>query len=415
MSRRVVVIGAGAIGTGCAHYLAKSGCEVVLIDSDAQGKGATSGNCGNLVYSHLLPLSEPGAVTRALKAIGRGDSPLYIKPRFDPALWRWLLQFALQCNEESMLRSSRALQPIMVSSAKLYDDLMAESPLDCEWEQNGSLYVYETEKGMEEYAEMDQLLANEFGLSATRYDANVLLELEPKLLPGSAAGGWVYDDDVQVRPEKLMSSWREVLEAQGVTIREHCGAKGILRENGVACAVRTEGEDIKADSVVVATGAWTPLLNKELGCRVPVQPGKGYSITMPRPEQCPKNLLLFMEDSVVVTPMQSGYRLGSTMEFSGYDPTLNRRRLDRLMHVAAKYLVEPHGPSITEEWFGWRPMTYDGVPIIDQSPAMRNVVIATGHNMIGLTLATGTGKLVAEMVLGEEPHLDPTPYSLSRF
>ena len=240
MSRRVVVIGAGAIGTGCAHYLAKADCDVTLLDLGEQGKGATSGNCGNLCYSHILPLSEPGAILKALKAIGRGNSPLYIKPRFDPTLWSWLLQFALRCNEKSMLRSARALRPLMESSSTLYEDLMAEASLDCEWDTHGSLYIYQTERAMEEYAEMDRLLGKEFGMSAMRYDAEALLELEPAIRPGTAAGAWLYKEDVQVRPEKLMASWRKVLEAQGVTIQEHCAAKGIVRHKCVASAVITE-------------------------------------------------------------------------------------------------------------------------------------------------------------------------------
>ena len=158
---------------------------------------------------------------------------------------------------------------------------------------------------------------------------------------------------------------------------------------------------------MVATGAWTPLLNRELGCRVPIQPGKGYSITMPRPALCPTFPLIFEEHRVAVTPFASGYRLGSTMEFAGYDDSLNRSRLAILTDAAKLYLKDPLAEPVEEEWWGWRPMTFDGLPVIDRAPAASNVLIAAGHNMLGLSMATATGKLVAELLAGAKPHIDP--------
>ena len=173
-------------------------------------------------------------------------------------------------------------------------------------------------------------------------------------------------------------------------------------------------DKLEADCFVVATGAWTPQLNFEIGCRIPVQPGKGYSITMPRPVLCPGTPLIFSEDKVAVTPMQSGYRLGSTIEFAGYDTTLNPTRLEMLKESARHYLREPYSEPVEEEWYGWRPMTYDGVPFIDRSPRFSNVLIATGHNMLGLSMATATGKLIAEWLSDETPHIDPKPYRIQR-
>ena len=166
---------------------------------------------------------------------------------------------------------------------------------------------------------------------------------------------------------------------------------------------------------MVAAGAWTPLLNRELGCRVPIQPGKGYSMTMPRPAVCPKIPLIFPETRVAVTPFQSGYRLGSTMEFAGYDESLRPERLQLLKDGSEAYLQEPYCEPVLEKWFGWRPMTYDSLPIIDRSPSYENVLIAAGHNMLGLSMATATGKLVAELAGGRTPHVDPSPYRVGRF
>jgi D-amino-acid dehydrogenase len=156
-------------------------------------------------------------------------------------------------------------------------------------------------------------------------------------------------------------------------------------------------------------------LNAELGCRVPIQPGKGYSLTMPRPAVCPTYPLIFEEHRVAVTPFASGYRLGSTMEFAGYDDTLDRSRLGLLTDAAKLYLKDPFAEPVQEEWWGWRPMTSDSVPVIDRAPAASNVLIAAGHNMLGLSMAPATGKLVAEMLSGGATHIDPAPYSLKRF
>jgi D-amino-acid dehydrogenase len=411
---KVVVIGGGVIGAACAHYLNKAGWAVTVLERGEFGMGCSHANCGFVCPSHVLPLAAPGAVGSALRTLFRHDAPVRIKPRFDPALWAWLFRFARRCTAPHVLEAGRAVQALLNSSRRLYDELMREESLDCEWQTNGLLFVFHSQKAMDHYAETDRLLRQSFDLAAKRYDGDALLQLEPALKPG-LAGGWLYKNDAHLRPDKLMSSWQRVLEAHGVTVRTQCEMKGLVRGNGGVRAAATSQGDIPADAVVVATGAWTPLLAEDLGRRVPIQPGKGYSITMPRPALCPKFPLIFEEHRVAVTPMQSGYRIGSTMEFAGYDATLNRQRLDYLRTGASRYLREPFREPVQEEWFGWRPMTYDGKPIIDRSPAFANVWIAAGHNMLGLSMAPATGKLVAELVGKQPPHLDPAPYALSRF
>jgi D-amino-acid dehydrogenase len=276
------------------------------------------------------------------------------------------------------------------------------------------LYVYRTPAEMEKFAETDRMLRQSFQLAATRYGPDALTQLEPALKPG-LAGAWYYEQDAQLRPDKLMSSWRQLLQSMQVTIRVNTEVRGFAcNRHRARAAVTAEGE-LPADAFVVATGARTPMLRKHLGCKIPIQPGKGYSITMPRPGRCAKIPLLFAEHKVAVTPMRSGYRLGSTMEFAGYDSTLNQRRLDLLKAGARPYLHEPFAEPVEEAWYGWRPMTYDGKPIIDRSPAMDNVYIAAGHNMLGVSMAPATGKLIAELVGGDEPHIDPRPFSVMRF
>jgi D-amino-acid dehydrogenase len=212
-----------------------------------------------------------------------------------------------------------------------------------------------------------------------------------------------------------MAELKRVLVGRDVLVAENSEVTGLRVTGGKAVAVDTASGDRPADAVVFATGAWTPKLNSILGCKVPIVPGKGYSITTSRPRVCPAYPLIFEEHRVAVTPFARGFRIGSTMEFAGYDDRLNRDRLRLLRDGAAAYLREPAGDAVQEEWWGWRPMVYDGNPVIDFTPVASNVVIAAGHGMLGLSQATGTGKLVAELLNGGKPHIDVGAYSLKRF
>ena len=164
----------------------------------------------------------------------------------------------------------------------------------------------------------------------------------------------------------------------------------------------------------MATGALTPNFAREVGCAIPIQPGKGYSITMPRPALCPKTPMIFEQHRVAVTPFQSGYRIGSTMELAGYDTQINRTRLDLLKESAEIYLQDPYCDPVEMEWFGWRPLTYDDLPIIDFAPKWNNVLVAAGHGMLGLSMGMVSGKLVDELIRREKTHIDSNWVSFSR-
>lgn len=412
-SRRVVIIGGGVVGACCAYYLARTGRQVVIVDRASFGAGCSHANCGYVCPSHILPLAAPGAIWSTLKTLFKANSPLKVRPGVVLKHWQWFLGFARRCNRDDMLLAGRGIQALLQSSRQLFDELIQKEKLDCEWESRGLLFVFQGERPFEHYARTDELLRNEFGMSAERFDSAALANLEPALKQG-LAGGYLYKSDAHLKPDRLMSELRRVLVSLGVEIRENCEVQGLVKSGGAVAAVRTGSGEIAGAAFVAATGAWTPLLNRELDCRVPIQPGKGYSITMPRPALCPSYPLIFEEHRVAVTPFQSGYRLGSTMEFAGFDATLNRSRLRLLTDAARIYLRNPLAEPVLEEWWGWRPMTFDGLPIIDRAPA-GNLLIAAGHNMLGLSMATATGKLVAELIEGTTPHLDPAPYGLKRF
>jgi D-amino-acid dehydrogenase len=219
-----------------------------------------------------------------------------------------------------------------------------------------------------------------------------------------------------------MTAMAHVLRSRGVEILEETSVSRITLDGGRARAVDTTSGTLEADAVVLAAGARSSAFAAQLGCRIPIQPGKGYSITwntrpgeLPRLRIAPRTPIIFEEFHVAVTPWASGIRVGSTMEFAGYDSTINERRIALFKRVAEENLVEPPRGPIEEEWCGWRPMTFDDLPCIGPAPKVPNVIIAAGHGMIGMATAPASGKLAAELVTGEKPHIDPTPYSLRRF
>ena len=410
---RVVVVGGGVVGAACAYYLRQRGRTVTLIDQGAFGRGCSHGNCGYVSPSHALPLAGPGALWRTLKTLFARNSPVKVRWRFDPAMWRWFWQFAGRCNQRDMILAGHAIQSLLNSSRSLYDELLKETLTDVEWEPSGLLFVIRSQRGMDHYAETDRLLRSEFNLGATRYDGPDLLELEPALLPGSA-GAWRYETDGRLRPDKLMLAWRRALERNGVEIREQCELREFLADGRLVHRMITSGGELEADQIVIATGAWTPRLRRLLGCSIPIQPGKGYSVTMPRPTLCPRFPMIFEEHRVAITPLASTYRIGSTMEFAGYDSSLNPARLRLLRDAAALYLREPLTEPVLESWYGWRPMTPDSLPLIGRAPALKNVFVAAGRGMLGVSMSPATGRLIAELVTGETPHIDPQPYAVGR-
>ncbi len=414
MPRHVVVVGSGVVGAFAAYHLARGGWRVTVIDRGAFGRGCSHANCGYVCPSHVLPLAVPGAVGATLRTLFQQNSPLKVRPATVLANLGWFLGFARRCTEAQMLAAGAAIQALLTSSRRQFADVIESEKLDVEWEAKGLLFVFRSQTGFDHYAPTDDLLRDRFATPARRLDAAELLALEPALLPGNA-GGYHYEGDAHLRPDRLMSELRRVLVGLGVEVRENVPVTGFRIMNDTATAVQTATGDVPADAVVVATGAWTPQLNRALGTKVPILPGKGYSLTMPRPAVCPNYPLIFEEHRVAATPFASGYRLGSTMEFAGYDETLNRARLGILTDAAKLYLRDPLAEPVKEEWWGWRPMTPDGLPVIGRAPAAGNVLIAAGHNMLGLSMAPATGQLVAELLAGGPTHLDPAPYRLGRF
>ncbi|MGL6073637.1 MAG: NAD(P)/FAD-dependent oxidoreductase [Fimbriiglobus sp.] len=414
MADDVLILGGGVVGTACAYYLAKAGKRVTILERKTLGGACSHGNCGYVCPSHVLPLAGPGAMLKTLRTLLQRNGPLKVRPTTLLKNLGWFLGFARRCNSRDQLSAAVGIHAMLTESRRLYDELLSQEKMQVEWETEGMLFVFQTKAAFEHYTEINELLTEKFSRPARSFDADTLLALEPALKPGAASGGYLYECDAQLRPDRLMTEWRRVLVAQGVKIVENCELQDFVEEGNKARAVRTNQGEFTASEMVFALGAWSPLFGKSLGCQMPIIPGKGYSITMPRPKICPKYPLIFEEHSVAVSPFQSGFRIGSTMEFAGYDDTLNPARLELLRAGARLYLQDP-GSGPEEPWTGWRPMLHDGKPIIDRSPKLKNVVIAAGHGMLGISMATGTGRLVADMLTGSKPSLDATAFAANRF
>ena len=409
-----MIVGGGLIGLCSAWYLHRAGWQVTVLDRRTIGGACSHGNCGLVCPSHVLPLTEPGAFKAAIHALLTPSSPFRIRPRLDPALWSWLWNFSRRCNHNSMITAAHAIQALLASGMQEYEALVNDEHIACEWQAKGLLFVYQHAAEFERYEATDKLLSEHFNEPAQKLSTDEVLALEPALR-NTVAGGWYYAHDAHLRPDVLIQSLRRRLEPAGVTFVEECELKSVQGSSYHAQALSTSRGEYTADAFLFACGAWSPQLKEHVGCTIPIEPGKGYSITMPRPKICPQIPLIFPEHRVAVTPMQTGYRLGSIMEFAGYDESIRPERLDLLRKGAMPYLQEPVCQPEISTWFGWRPMTYDSIPIIDVTPRWGNAWIATGHNMLGLSMAPATGRLISEMLSGQAPHIDPSPYRLSRF
>ncbi|MGH8028371.1 MAG: NAD(P)/FAD-dependent oxidoreductase, partial [Arenimonas sp.] len=312
------------------------------------------------------------------------------------------------------LPTARARSALLEASRTLLeDDLVRGQGLDCGFEASGLRYVFRDPDALAK-AQRDLPALADLGISVHTMTGAELEAAEPCLLPG-VAGGLEFPHDAHLRPERFAAELARSVRALGGTIEEGVAVQGFATEGDRVVAVHTDHGLRHGTDVLSALGPWSPALLGLLGLRVPIQPGKGYSITTARPTIAPTVPIVLKERSVCVTAWADGFRLGSTMEFAGYDDSLNRRRLGAIEHAAARYLREPLGPGPREEWFGWRPMVWDDLPLLGRAPRLANLWLAAGHGMLGVTMAAVTGHLLADLVCGRATIVDPAPYAPGRF
>ena len=408
----VLIIGGGAIGLATALALLDAGRGVRILEAGAVGGGASHGNCGTITPSHAPPLAAPGVVAQALRWMFTPDAPLYLKPRVDPALWHWLLRFAARCNPRDWRQSTQARAALLNDARARLADWVGRYGLQCEFEEEGLDYVFRDPRKFQQYVD-ESVVLKTFGIATQVFGGTDYEREEPAMLPG-VAGAIRFPGDARLRPDRYVAELARVVRERGGVIEEQCRVDRLEPMcDGVRLAT-SQGER-KGGDAVIALGAWTPAFARRLGIRAPIQPGKGYSITYSRPARVPRHPMVLKDRSVCVTVWGSGFRLGSTMEFSGHDDTLNATRLAALERGAREFLREPVGAEVHERWCGWRPMTWDDLPLLGRAPGQRKVWIAAGHGMLGISMSTATGQLMADLMTGRPPAFDPSPYRPERF
>ncbi len=430
MSERVefLVIGGGIVGVSCAYYLAERGLRPVVVDRDevCSFTGSTFANAGLIVPSDVEPLAEPGVLSRGLRWMLDPGSPFWFRPRLCPYQWRWLSLFRSACTEARFLAGMRPLRELSVASSGLYDELAASEGPDMTLHRNGWLVVHEDGATHAEAVAFERE-AQRLGVHAEFLEPDELRARVPQL-PRHVVGGIFNRENAHVLPDKCTRALADRARTLGAEFRPKTEvlhleggrdagrrAAGPAGGGGRIRRVVTTRGVVEPDTVVLAAGAWSPHLTRPLGFDLPVQPAKGYSITVPRPDGFPELPLYLAERHICITPMDDTIRMAGTLELSGYDTTMRPRRLRGIVRGAAALL----GPLAEQEptllWRGPRPLSPDGLPFIGRSPRHENLVIATGHCMIGLSLGPATGKLVAQIVTREEPDVDVRPFSPDRF
>lgn len=409
----VLVIGGGAVGVSAAYYLARTGRAVALLERGNICSGCSYGNAGLIVPSHSIPLAAPGVLWKGLKWMLDPESPFYIRPRLDPALIAWLWKFRGACTAAHMRHAMPILRDLSHASLGLFRDLAAIDGLDFGFCQHGLLAVFRTEHGRHEGVEEAHVLDGA-GIPCKILDRDAARELEPTLSP-EVVGAVFFPDDAHLTPDRFVTGLARVAERLGVRLRPSTEVLGFRTRGRRIEAVDTTRGEFQAAEVVLAAGSWSPELGRLLGLTLPIQPAKGYSLTYARPGRSPTLPLLLGEVKVGVTPMGETLRFAGTLELAGLDFSIDRRRVEAIRRGAARYLSGTQNLQPIEIWRGLRPCTPDGLPIIGRSARVENLILATGHAMLGVSLAPISGKLVAQLVSGETPIVDLRPLAPDRF
>lgn len=410
----VVILGAGVIGLCCALYAARSGLRVTVLERGPRRRdGCSFGNAGLVVPSHFTPLAAPGMIRLGLKWMRDPESPFHIAPRLDPALLGWGLRFWRAAGRRRAAAAEPVVRDLALLSRHCFENLALRQ--DPGLVRNGLLMLCKHERTLEEEA-ATAARAHDLGLEASVLDARAAAAVDPGVTM-DVAGAVLYPGDCHLSPSALMAALEVELAALGVDIMWDTEVNGFAREQGRLRAALTPAGEVAGDEFVLCGGVWSDGLARSLGLRLPMQAGKGYSLTLPEPRQLPGLPSLCVEARLAVTPMNGALRFGGTMEIAGLDESINPRRVRGIVRAVPDYFpaFEPTDFEGVEPWRGLRPVSPDGMPYIGRTGRWDNLTVATGHAMMGLSLAPATGLIVSRLLAGEHPGVPLDLCAVDRF
>lgn len=409
------IIGGGIIGLSSAYYLTKAGHQVTIIEQSDLKDGCSFGNAGMIVPSHLIPLAAPGMISKGIRWMFNSTSPFYVKPRLSGDLIKWGYHFYKSSTKEHVAKAAPALKEISLLSKAMYQQLAKELPFDFGYHERGLLMLYQTKETEHEEAET-AALANKHGIEAHVISSEEVQKLEPEVKV-KARGGVYFPGDAHITPQSLVNQLMTFLNEKNVKFQTSTTVQDFIIESGKIKTIQTDQGDFSFDDVVIATGSWSGLLAAKLDLSLPMQAGKGYSFTIPNMVKNVRVPSIFLEARVAVTPMSNSLRFGGTMEITGVDHSISMNRVKGIVDSIPRYYPEMQVsmPNKEEIWHGLRPCSPDGLPYIGRSKKITNLVLATGHSMMGLSLGPGTGKLVSELVNQERTSIGIDAFTPERF
>ncbi|MGH3375046.1 MAG: NAD(P)/FAD-dependent oxidoreductase [Actinoallomurus sp.] len=415
----VVVIGGGAVGLCVAFHLRRQGVPVHVVDRGPIGGGSSWGNAGWVCQSHSAPVPAPGVTWYAARSIGRPGSPLYLRPQPTPAFLRWLLMFQRSCARGRFDRGYAAVAGFAQAAFECFAEL-ADAGVATTLTRPGLLHAFLSVE------EAERCLATQRAMAWTGYElpGEILTgrearRLDPALSDGVRAAYLVPGEGV-VDPRAFVTALADRLRGEHVTVTEHAAVRGFVRRGGKVVAVRTDGGDIDCSSAVVAAGTWSAGLLARLGVRLPLQAGKGYSFSVDL-GPAPEHPMYLGDKHVAVSPIGGATRVAGTMELSGNNRRLDWRRVVAIARASRDYLGRWYDTPddlmalIHDPWVGGRPMFPDGLPVLDLVPGTPNAYVATGHGMLGITLAPVSGRAMGEYVTTGRRPAELVPFRADRF
>jgi D-amino-acid dehydrogenase len=415
---RVAVLGAGVVGVTTAYYLARAGHEVIVVDRrPGPALEASYANGGQISANHATPWATPSAPWQALRWLGRDDAPLLIRPRFDPALWAWLARFLANCTTTRLRSNVARAVRVAVYSRRQLALLRTDTGIAYDHLTRGILHIFHDRREYEKALPGVALMA-EHGCVRRVVDADGCVAIEPALADrhDRLVGGIFSPDDESGDAHLFCRRLAEVCADLGVLFRYDTAVSGLASAGGRIDHVDTTGGPIAADAFVVALGSFSSPILGRLGIRLPVYPGKGYSVTLPVAADGVAPTVSLIDDEVKMVYSRLGDRLrvAGTAEFAGYDDSVTEARA-RFLLAKAMELFPRSGDALSATfWAGLRPSTPDGVPVLGRC-GFANLFLNTGHGTLGWTMACGSGRLVADVVGGETPEIAIDDLGIDRF